>query len=157
MIALLTTAAWAADPNWAGVPLADLPALGLAAPGFSAASPEWRAAWGTAGFVRVHLAPDVAAAEAAFAGLRRTAGSLWPVDSPAGVPGDQVAGDAELGLLVRDRNVVFYATNAAGGCDDLVAALRGRLVTAAPPGTTTVELAGDTVVVDAVGRKVAGR
>jgi hypothetical protein len=157
MIALLVSAAWAADPAvapWAGIPFADLAALGIGAPGLSATEPEWRALLGQSGLVRVRLEPDEAAAMEAFDGLRRTAASLWPADSPASVAGDQVAGDADHGLLVRDRNVVLFVADPEGRADEVVAALRSKLVVVPPAGTMVIDVAGQPVTVDAVGRPV---
>ncbi len=126
---LLAFSAYASQPMWAGVPLVALPGVGLGTPSFSLSEPEWRARLGDHGLVRVALFDDEATASTAFAWWSKSAATTWPLTSPSGVIADEVAGDADLGLLVRDRNVVFFVSDPNGHADDVVAALRLTLTT----------------------------
>ena len=105
LLVTLWGAAWAQDlAPWAGVPLVDLPVIGLGTPTLTEGEDAWQAPLGDGGFVRFWWHPDEDAAKAAFAFQARAAVT---VTLPAydGV-GDEAVGDGTGLLIVRSRNVV---------------------------------------------------
>jgi len=125
IIALLfTLTALASPPLWRSAPLTDV--AGIKA--ISDSPSGQRATLAGGGIIRVHIADSVPAAEAAFAGERRTAATTWPHEPPAGLPGDQNAGDGEQMLLIRDRNAVIFVRDLGGDATAVTESIQRRLV-----------------------------
>ncbi len=113
----------AGEPLWAGVPLASLEALGIAAPSLSHLAPRWRAPLEGGGVVDVAWYPTPEAARQA-AGAWSTMTSQRPLP-PLGTDRWGMEGDI---LLVRERNLVLWVRSLDGSADLVMAGLLERLV-----------------------------
>jgi hypothetical protein len=150
---LLFGLATAAEPLWAGVPLASLEGLGIGAPTVSHLDSSWRAPLSGGGIVDVTWYPTVGAAQEA-ALVRGTQSAQRPLPELAPNRWGQ---EGEI-LLVRDQNVLMFVRSLDGTADVAMTALQGALVVE-PSGDDWQEMRidGQLVAWDACGRRrVAG-
>ncbi len=141
----------ASEPPWAGVPLAQLSALGLGEPSLDLVTSRWSAATG-GGFVRMTVLETDADAAAAFAGEAATAATV--ALPPVEVLGADVAvGDPSSMLVLRSRNVVLVVRDVDGGALEVAGRLLSALQTDGEPAVhATRTLDGRTLRWDGFGR-----
>lgn len=125
---------------WAGVPLVDLPTIGLGTPTLIDGEDAWQAPLGDGGFVRTWLHADEAAAKAAFAFHARAA--VTTTLPPYEGVGDEAAGDGTGLLIVRSRNVVVLVRDPADRAASVAKSILGELEPDGP-GTRAAEGARD--------------
>jgi len=148
---VLCTPTAALAGEWAGIPLADLPELGVESPSLSEISDGWRAPLAAGGMVVVDLLPDADAAQAMFASRAQT--RTTRAASPL-LLGDEAVGDGETYALVRYENVLISVQTDAGA-SAVAERLRGALVVTSPPGVHAQrDSDAGTLRWDAVGRRV---
>jgi hypothetical protein len=93
---------WAAENEYAGVPLTRLPTLGLGAPVFIDGADQWKASV-EGGFVTMMIESTPAEGQGRFRFQRATVGAALPALSLAGA--NEAAGDDGL-VLARAGNIV---------------------------------------------------
>ncbi len=120
---------------WAGIPLAELPALGLSEPQLDAHRSAWRAPLPEGGFVRLIFFPDDRQAKTGFAFEKLSAStrSLPAMDWPHSPDRDiQAVGDAMGMVILRDGNLVLVVRDHRERAGELTQALQAAMVTQAP-------------------------
>lgn len=139
----------AGGPLWAGVPLAELAALGVGAPTLAHHTSAWRAPLEGGGIVDVAwFATEADAQRAAGARVFSSAQHALPPLGP-----DRWGSPGEI-LLVRDRNVVIFVRSQSGTADLAMTSLQGALVVdATGPDWQTLTLDGQPMAWDATGRR----
>lgn len=151
LLALLSFGPVRADPtaHWAGVPLAELPALGLGVPELDTFASGWRATLPEDGFVRLMQSASIEDARAVFAAQARNASTMalpplaWPVPPGRDV---QAVGDTAGFIVLRDGNVVLMVRDRRGQAGQVARALETALVTEAPPAEPVVLHLGERVL-----------
>lgn len=148
---LLSFFAFAAAPDWAGVPLSSLDHLQLADVTVADGASLWQAADGHGGWVRLRWFSSVDAAKSAFAfdaGSATTVPQATTVVSGA----DEARGDGAAWLEVRSRNVVVSVRAQDGAASTRMRSVLAALV---PEGTTTtVPSTIDAATWDGFGRRL---
>jgi len=165
LLALLFASPAHADTLWAGVPLAELAALGLGEADLHLEASGWRApipAQGAegVGFVLCNIHPDLDAARAdfAFQGGGASAGAASSMAQPplALAPGVDAVGDLAEFLVFRDQNMVCVVRDRAGRAAERAAALRAALVVdgaSEPADWRALDGDGQRVLWDGFGRR----
>lgn len=135
---VLTSMLFAAEPNWAGVPLAKVTTLNLQDVDLSKSSSAWDASDGHQGWVRLRWYPSVEAAQADFQ-FQATAATTIPQPALTLVGADEAQGDGAAWVMARSRNVIVSARSQDGQAATRVKAVLGALTpegtVAAPPST----------------------
>lgn len=120
---------------WAGIPLAELPALGLEEPKLDAHRSAWRARLPEGGFVKLLYFPDDRQAKTGFSFEKLSAASrsLPPLEWTHSPDRDvEAVGDATGMLIIRDGNIVLVVRDHRDQAGELTQALQAAMVTEAP-------------------------
>jgi hypothetical protein len=162
LLALLSTTSWA-DPHhqhgpdcphsqaqapvapppvvgetpWAGIPLAELPELGLGEPRLDAHRSAWRASLPEGGFVKLIIFPDDKQARTGFSFEKLSAAtrSLPALEWPHSPDRDVEAVGDEAGMLIlRDGNLIVVVRDHRERAGELTRALQAAFVPEAPEG-----------------------
>lgn len=122
----------AAELNFAGIPLARLPSLGLGEPVFVEGADQWKAGVSD-GFMIEIIETDVRAAQSRFSFQSATIGAKLPDLTLANA--DEAAGDAGL-VIARRGNVVLLvrSSDAVATATRLLAAVEAAAAVGALPG-----------------------
>jgi hypothetical protein len=160
LLAALTTASWA-DPNhdhgpdcphshtqapvapppvvgaapWAGIPLAELSALGLEEPSLDAHRSAWRARLPEGGFVKLLYFPDDRQAKTGFSfeKLSASSRSLPPLEWAHSPERDvEAVGDTAGMIIIRDGNLVLVVRDHRDRAGELTLSLQAAMVAEAP-------------------------
>ncbi len=123
------------ETPWAGIPLEQLPALGLGEPQLDAHRSAWRARLPEGGFVRLLWFPDDRQARLGFSFEKLSAStrSLPPLDWTHSPDRDvEAVGDTAGMIVLRDGNLVLVVRDHRERAGELAQALQAAMVTDAP-------------------------
>lgn len=150
-LVLIATGAFAGESSFAGISLANLPALGLGEPVFVDGADQWKATVSDGYMIEI-IEPDATAARSRYSFQSATIGAKLPylklenADDAAGDAGLVIARRGNVVLLVRSSDAVATATRLLAAVQTMVAA---QTIVAVPAGELA-PVAGDRVVAPTV-------
>ncbi len=138
----------------AGIPLAQLSALGVATPTLDVRFDAWRAGLPGGGFVSVELRADESDAISRFVFLQKSGTTIPQPDLPD--VGDEAVGDGVGYVLARFGNIVVMVRSHTEPAREITERLAGALVETAPPGVfrEVTHPSGAVERWDTVGRRI---